>query len=345
MFDALDPRDDTRDRERGDDGIRDRYDQCLELGRNLEETGDRDDPSAGDDRARDHDRYGLEQRDRDPRDRDGERGGTDPRDVFMRDLELPRGEEREVVRDRDGEYSLRGSETRTLSTVGAFRIVDERDLRDSRDDGRRTDGDLRHLRDQGLIERVSVDGRDQAAALTERGREFLEHHRSGRSSGRDSDKRQAFHKGTDKPRERSHDAQIYRAYREATERLQKDGATIVRVELDRDLKAEYQRFLQERNRGDRDSDGRPDRTPEEIERWADDHDLPYYDDQVHFPDLRIEYRDRDDELHFEDIVVMTEHYRGGHAAAAAQSGFTIFRSSNSKGGGGGFDPRVAEEFV
>jgi hypothetical protein len=29
------------------------------------------------------------------------------------------------------------------------------------------------------------------------------------------------------------------------------------VEIDRELKRDYQRFLQDRNRGDRDSDGRP----------------------------------------------------------------------------------------
>jgi hypothetical protein len=345
MVDIFDPRDETRDRDRDDDGIRDREDHWLEIGREVDATRDGEDSAGRDDRDPDADRYGLEQRERDPDKRHDDRCGNDPRDVFTRDLELPRGEERELVHDRDRDYSLRGSETRTLSTVGAFRIVDERDLRDPRDDDRRADKDVRHLRDQGLVERVSLDGRDHGVALTERGRDFLERHRSDRGRGRDSDRRQAFHKGTDKPRERSHDAQIYRAYLEASERLQELGATIVRVELDRDLKAEYQRFLQERNRGDRESDGRPDRTPEEIERWADDHDLPYSDDQVHFPDLRIEYRDRDDELLHEDIEVMTEHYRGGHAAAASQSGFTIFRSSNSKGGGSAFDPRVAEDFL
>jgi len=36
---------------------------------------------------------------------------------------------------------------------------------------------------------------------------------------------------------------------------------------------DYQRFLQERNRGDRDSDGRPDRSIEEIHEWAREHDL------------------------------------------------------------------------
>ena len=35
--------------------------------------------------------------------------GQAPRDVFTRDLDLPRGREREIVRDRDREYTLRGS--------------------------------------------------------------------------------------------------------------------------------------------------------------------------------------------------------------------------------------------
>lgn len=63
----------------------------------------------------------FDPRDHDARDREG-RDSHDPRDAFMRDLDLPRSAEREIVRDRDHEYNLRGSETRTLSTVGAFRV-------------------------------------------------------------------------------------------------------------------------------------------------------------------------------------------------------------------------------
>src|SRR6516162_7863601 len=74
------------------------------------------------------------ERDDDPRDRDvRERDRTDPRDVFLRELDLPRGPERERVFDGDREYTLRGSECRTLATVGAFRVVPAQDLRD-RDD-------------------------------------------------------------------------------------------------------------------------------------------------------------------------------------------------------------------
>src|SRR3954469_13415565 len=91
-------------------------------------------------------------RDRDPADpRDAE--PVDPRDVFTKDLDLPRGPERERVHGRDDDYDLRGSEIRTLATVGAFRAVPIDDLRDDRD--RSADlrhGDLEDLRRAGLIQ-------------------------------------------------------------------------------------------------------------------------------------------------------------------------------------------------
>jgi hypothetical protein len=139
----------------------------------------------------------------------------DPREVFTRDLHLPRGLEREIVRDRDREYTLRGSESRTLATVGAFRVVSSRDLRDSRN--RELDprsGDLRHL--------------------------------------------------------------------------------------------------------------------------------PYFDYEVHFPDLRIEY-ELDGRLDHVDAEVITQHYRGAHAASVARSGFKGFRGSSARVGGAPFDPDYAEE--
>jgi DNA-binding MarR family transcriptional regulator len=330
----FDPRD-VDERER-DDGIHDREDQWLVLGRDLAE---RDEPVDPDARERDGD--GREERDRAARDRDEEPGALDSRDVFMRDLDLPDGRERELVHDRDREYSLNGSDTRALSTIGAFRVVPERDLRDAR--GAAFDGrsDLRHLEKQGLIERVPLDGHDRAAVLTERGRSLLEAHRRDR----DPDHRQTFHAGADRARERTHDAQLYRAYLKEAERLRERDARILRVQLDRELKREYQRFLQERNRDDRDSDGRPDRSPEEVEEWAREHDLPYYDDQVHFPDVRIEYEDIDGDVRHRDVEVTTEHYRGAHGSSASRSGFAIYRGGGGGSGASPFDPGVAEDFL
>jgi hypothetical protein len=182
-----------------------------------------DDPHWGDDprdrrnedwRDRDDESRGLEH-DRDSRDRDK---GLDPRDVFMRDLDLPRGPDREIVHDaRDREYTLRGSESRTLSTVGAFGVVWARDLRDHNE--RPADprsGDLRHLREEGLIRTERLDGhRDVAVVLTKEGREVLESQRRDHSH----DHRQEFYAGLKKPREVEHDSQVYRAYLRETGHL------------------------------------------------------------------------------------------------------------------------------
>ena len=94
MFDRYDPRSDDR-RERGDSWER----------------------SFGS-------RSGTSERDRDDH----------PRDVFTRDLDLPRGRDREHVRNRDRVYEINGSESRALATIGAFRVVAESDLHDLRED-------------------------------------------------------------------------------------------------------------------------------------------------------------------------------------------------------------------
>jgi hypothetical protein len=54
--------------------------------------------------------------------------------------------------------------------------------------------------------------------------------------------------------------------------------------------------------------------PEEIARWAREHELPYDDVHVRFPEARVEYEDRDGRSRHEDIEVVTGHYRGAHAS-------------------------------
>lgn len=279
-----------------------------------------------------------------------DRGARDPRDVFTHDLDLPRGRERERVHVHARVYELRGSEVRTLATVGAFRVVPEADLRDPETTRPR---DLRHLRELGLVETqpyVIGKTRTTLVTLTERGRDLLEQTRRGR----DDEPTQTFYAGISKPRELAHDAQLYRAYQRSAERLVSRGARIRRVVLDDELKRAYQRFLQASNRRRRDSDGRPDRDAEDIAHWARTHQLPMDGDSVQFPDVRIEYDERDGRRTIEDVEVTTPHYRGAHAAAKARAGFTRYRASGARLGGGsgssrsggrGFDPRVAEEVL
>ena len=267
-------------------------------------------------------------------------------------MHLPRGLERERIHVNEHDYHLRGSEVRALATIGAFRVVPIDDVRDDR--GRSGDlrhGDLDRLRSAGLIRSVAPFDRGERTTLvtlTERGRDVLESHQA-----RDYERPQTFYAGLLKSRELTHDAQLYRAYVRSAERLQADGARVDRVVLDYELKREYQRFLQERNRDRSDSDGRPTRTRDEIREWAQDHDLPVLNDRVQFPDFRIEYERSDGRRDVEDVEVTTVHYRGMHAAGKVQAGFTRFRGVGGRVGGrmarGGrgspFDPRFAEELL
>lgn len=310
---------------------------------------DRYDPRSSSDRDRDD----FSDRSR------GSRGGTserdhaddrDPREVFTKDLDLPRGRERRPVRERDRVYEINGTESRMLAAVGAFRVVAESDLHDGRDDNTRKA--QRHLEREGLLHSSPLSSDNRAVVLTDLGRDLLEANRHERQE-RSWEPRQTFYAGLRKPRELTHDSNVYRAYLRAEERLREQGGRVDRVVLDYELKRDYQRFLHERNRGRKDCDGRPDREPEEIARWAREHDLPYDDGHVHFPDARIEYEDRDGRSRHEDIEIVTGHYRGAHAGAIARSGFSCYRAIEGMFGGcastgrrgGSRHPRLAEELL
>ena len=265
-----------------------------------------------------------------------DRSDHDSRDGLMHDLDLPRGEAREFVVDRDHMYELNGEDSRVLAAVGAFRVVPEHELGGS-------DGDtLDHLRDEGLIRTIALNEHEQAVVLTDEGCDLLDANRRGRDEG----EFQAFYAGVNRPRELDHDAHLYAAYREEEARLgQEHGRVEVRrVVLEQDLKRDYQTFLQDHNRDRSDSDGRPDRDQEEIRRWAQDHALPYFDDRVHFPDFRIEY-EVDGREHHQDVEVLTQHYRGGHAAGRARAGFRLCSVHTGGGGRSTPHPRLAEEFL
>jgi DNA-binding PadR family transcriptional regulator len=324
-FDPRDYDDDARGRD---------SDDARSLGRGP--GSDRQTTETQDDASRDYARWADRERD-DPR-------GDRREDAFTRHVALPRGPERERVLCGERTYTLRGSEVRTLATVGAFRVVSCGDLQEHR--GGAVDprqGDLRHLREQGLIETVRVPGsRDHAVALTKAGQDVLERYRDTRP-----ERRQAFHAGLVRGREREHDLHVHRAYRGVEARLEERGARVERVVLDHELKSEYQRWRN--GRGD-DQDDQHERTLEEVRAWAADHDLPFFDNEVHFPDVRVEYQEPDGRWGREDVEVMTPHYRGAHAASVARAGFSTYRVgslrlSGGRGGGSGRPRGLAEELL
>lgn len=281
-----------------------------------------------------------------------ERSTSEVRDVFARDLELPRGAERARVWAGGKALELSGSEVRVLSTVGAFRVVPASDLTDRSCLNQRTVADdLRHLSDTGLVKTMPyVVGKTRTAlvSLTDRGRALLE---DSRRPGHGTP--QEFRAGFVKPRELAHDSRLYQAYLRSAERIVSRGGYIRRAVLDYELKRDYQRFLNDpcRVRADRKRHSAAD--ADDVARWAQEHHLSMVDGHVQFPDVRIEFDDRDGRSTVEDVEVMTPHYRGAQRAAKGQAGFTCYRSSGVRIGGGsrggrgghGFDPRVAEEML
>jgi hypothetical protein len=99
----------------------------------------------------------------DPRDRDEH----DPRDALMRDLDLPRGDERELVVERERVYEIGGEDSRALAAVGAFRIVPEHDLDLPHDT-------LENLHDQRPVELVDLGDSERGLTLTTDGRDLLD---------------------------------------------------------------------------------------------------------------------------------------------------------------------------
>jgi len=136
-----------------------------------------------------------------------------------------------------------------------------------RDDSQSSRRSLKHLENEGLTRTSLLSSDDRAVSLTDRGRDLLEANRYERDD-RIHQPRQTFYAGVRKPRELTHDTNVYRAYQRAGARLRGQGGRGSRVVLDYEVKRDYQRFLHERNRGKKDRDGRPDREPEEIARWA-----------------------------------------------------------------------------
>ena len=205
------------------------------------------DPRAYAERDRDDGRPRVyEERDRDD---------YEPRASLMHDLDLPRGEERELVVDRDRIYELNGDDSRTLAAVGAFRVVPAQDL----DIDHET---LDHLRDEGLVDVVDLGVDERGVTLTRDGRDLVDSHVIDRGDAPS----QAFYAGVGRPREIHHDSNLYATYRQEESRLRDEHGDldIRRVILEQDLKREYQEFLQEHNRNRSDSDGRPGRDEDEI---------------------------------------------------------------------------------
>jgi len=289
--------------------------------------------------SRDDDR--SEPTDRAPDRQVHDRPHTRPDEFAARGLTLPQGEEREVVGFRGREYSLNGSETRTLATVGAFRAVSIDDFGDDRQSRDVRHGDWRALGAQGLLTHETLTdrhGTHHVVALTREGKDLLDEHSTARPDGR----QQAYYAEIVKPRELAHDSRLYAAFQKEAERIEDEGGRVTRIVLDYELKSAYQRFL---NREDRPADATVD---SDRETFADAHDLTIVGGHLELPDVRIEYQTEDGRCEHRDVELVTEHYSRGQLSGKSKAGFACYRAGGSGRGAGGrkggtpFDPRNLE---
>ena len=99
-------------------------------------------------------------------------------------------------------------------------------------------------------------------------------------------KNQAIHHGFTKPREAHHDADLYRMYHTAAEKIERQGGRNLRVILDYELKKRVYHDIAKLGLS---SENPPTKKKEIAER----HGLQLVRGKIPLPDLRIEYETRD----------------------------------------------------
>src|ERR1700675_3862487 len=144
-------------------------------------------------------------------------------------------EQRKAYEFRGRTYAVRTSEIESLIEIGKFRAVASEDLEEFQyhGDNDRVRLDVASLIRQGLIVEKSIPHSDtpprRLLTLTKKGHQFLR-------STRTLPPNQATYYGFTKPREAHHDADLYRLYHKAAEKIDREGGKNPRVVLDYELK-------------------------------------------------------------------------------------------------------------
>jgi len=217
-----------------------------------------------------------------------------------------------VFYERERPYRLRQSEVHTLSELGKFRVIAGEDLATHAYQGHRgeMEHDIRNLAQQGLIRQGVFEGPEasprEMLTLTKEGHRLLRENRFVPEG-------QATYRGSVKPKEANHDADIYRLYQKEADRILDEGGKKLRVILDFELKKKLNRDFATFG-------------AESRQEIASRHGLQVVGEKIPVPDLRIEYETRDGEMARVDLELATEHYRPGQLAEKVRAGFSLYAS-------------------
>jgi hypothetical protein len=253
--------------------------------------------------------------------RDGQRRSERERPAVPREERV-----REVVRqrmrtnytDRNKSYSLRDSEIHSLAEVGKFRVVAKKDLAEFAYNGDRDrmENDVENLVRQGLAKLTCIPNvahtATEVVTLTKEGHRML-------SRGQVVSRDQATYHGLKKPREATHDADLYRLYHKVGDEIESRGGRVLGVKLDYEIKNElYSRIARTAKDNGRNSEAV---RGEVAERYH----LRVVSGKIPIPDLRIEYvHENDNQIHHRDLELATDHYRPQGLSEKARAGFQIY---------------------
>jgi len=228
-------------------------------------------------------------------------------------------EPRTIHEIRGRTYRLRTSEIAAMVEVGKFRAIAMEDLREFAygGDNTRMNPDVENLIRQGLVQMKTIPheekGSRQLLALTKPGHRFL-------AERGFAPKNQALYHGFTKPREAHHDADLYRLYQKAAQKIERAGGQNLRVALDYELKKRVYHDLAKLG---------PDRASTESKRAvAERHGLQVVRGKIPLPDVRIEYDRPDGERARVDIELATSHYRLRNLLEKVRAGFSIYAHAN-----------------
>jgi len=232
-------------------------------------------------------------------------------------------EPREIFEVRGKTYRLRPSEIQTLFELGKFRAVAIKDLQEFayQGDKDRARADLQNLVRHGLIAEKKIPHPDTSPrrllTLSKQGHQFL-------TVTKRVPKNQAIHYGFTKPREAHHDADLYRMYYSAVDKIERQGGRNLRVILDYELKKRVYHDLAK--------PGPHRESTAKKKEIAERHGLQVVRGKIPLPDLRIEYESREGEMPRVDLELATEHYRGRNLAEKVRAGFSIYAHAQDTAG-------------
>ena len=229
-------------------------------------------------------------------------------------------ERRSKHHGRDREFNLRPSEIEAMADIGRFRTLDRKDLTRFVYGGQdtRANADINNLRRQGLIEEKTVFRANKSprkmVTLTEQGQRVLRSLRAVPAS-------QKTYRGFVKPKEIEHDADLYKVYQKAAQRISEQGGRVTRVRLDFELKESINRARQVASE-----------LPEDMRaRWleavAAEHGLTTDGKTIHLPDIQVEYQTQDGRIARENLELVSRNYREQGIRGKASAGFTMYARS------------------